>query len=208
MPLYLYFSFLLCLWLGNANVLCLFLIFFIFSTLPESRFRQCPMPLYLTFSFLLCLFLGFANVLCLFIYIFLLFCVSGSVLPNVLCFFIFIFLCLCLCFANVLCLFICISSFVPVAWFCQCSIIFIDFFLFISCALVLPMFYASLLYFFFSFVSVSLFCQRIMSLCLDCFSFLLCLWLGFANVLCLFIFLFFYFVSVARIIQCFMHLYL
>ena len=60
--LFFFFSFLLCLWLGSSNALCLFIY-----------------SLFLFFH--LCLLLGFASVLCLFIYIFLFFCVFGSVLP-------------------------------------------------------------------------------------------------------------------------------
>ena len=141
MPLYLYFSFLLCLWLGFANVLCLFLTFFIFSTLPESRFCQCSMPLYLIFFLFFCacflvlpmfyaslliffllmrLFLSFAYVLCLFIYIFLFFCVFGSILPMLYylhLYFSFIYF-LCLGFANILCPFIIFFLF-----FCVCVIV-------------------------------------------------------------------------------------
>ena len=74
------FSFLLCLWLNFANALTSFIFFF--SLLPVFRFYQCAMPLYYIFSFLLCLCLCFANVICLFIYIdFLFFCVCGLVLP-------------------------------------------------------------------------------------------------------------------------------
>ena len=103
MPLHLYFSFLLCLWLGFANVICLFI----------------------DILFYLCLFLGFANVLYLFFYRFLFFCLWLD-FANALCLFIYIFFSLlpvpwfsqcsmplyhifsflkrvCLCFANDLC---------------------------------------------------------------------------------------------------------
>ena len=91
------FSFLLCLLLCFANVLCLF----IFSIVSVSWFSQCSMPLYLYILFPFVYVVPFANVLCLFIFFsfllclclvlpmfyaslslfFLFFCVCGSVLP-------------------------------------------------------------------------------------------------------------------------------
>ena len=146
------------------------------------------------FSFLLCLWLGSSNALCLFIYsLFFFSFVCGSVLP-----------------VSYASLFIFFFSFVSVAWFCQCSLpLCFSFFLFFCvcgsdhpmlyaflfmvfffvsfvCGSVLPVSYASLFILFFSFVSVARLCQCSMHLyCI--FSFLLCLWLGFANVICLFL---------------------
>ena len=41
-----FFSFLLCLWLGFANVLCLFIYIFFFSFVPAALFCVFSMPLY------------------------------------------------------------------------------------------------------------------------------------------------------------------
>ena len=150
------FSSFLCLWLGFAYVLCLFIcILFLFFCANVSWFLQCYMTFYIYFIFSFISVVGFGNILCLYI--------------------IFFSFLLCLCFANVLCLFI--YTFLV---FCVCGSIlpmlfassFIFFFFFSACALVLPMFYASLFEF---------------------LSFLLCLCLGFANVLCHFIYIFLFF---------------
>ena len=81
-----------------------------------------------------------------------------------------------------------------VAWFSQCSMpLYLYFCLFCCvCVFVLSMLYDSLnvlLFFFSFFATVVLFCQYSMPL-LMYFSFLLRLWLGFADFLCLFILLF------------------
>ena len=187
-----------------------------FTFVPEAWLCQCSLPLYFFFFYsvsclcsdnVLCLFIciffsfapvtWFANVLCLIIFIFLFFCVCVLVLP--------------LLYAS---LFIFYLSFVSMAQFCQCSMLldlYCFLFFFMSDVLILPMLNASFLIFFFSFVFVARFCKCSKPLYLYCilqrwlcffqnfmpllmlFSFLLRMWLGLANVLCLFICFFFLF---------------
>ena len=102
------FFFLLCLWLGFSNVLCLFIYIFVFSVCVSDKksmfsFRLClwlVLPMFYTsilyFSFLSCPLLGFANVLCLFYLYFL------SVFRFRKSLFIFFIFCLCLGSANAL----------------------------------------------------------------------------------------------------------
>ena len=195
----------------SANVLCLFicmfaffytcvlvlpifyasLFIFFFCSCQWLCFAKCSMPLYYICSFLLCRFLFLDNVLCLIIYM------SSFLLSP------------CIGVANALCLFIYIVFFslVSVAQFCQwsmtlylycfpfvcvcgrccrCSMpLFCIFLFFGACVLVLPMFYASFIYIFclyFGFAN---------NLCLFIYnvSLLLYLWLGFANVICILIYM-------------------
>ena len=106
MPVYLYFlSFLLCLWVGFTNVLCLFVnSFFLF-------FCVCGSVLPTFYANLLVVFFSFSvpvalsvNFLCLFIYIFL-FCVCVFVCQYSMPLYLYFFV-----------------SFVTVSWFCQCSL--------------------------------------------------------------------------------------
>ena len=131
--IYSFFSFLMCLWLGFTNVVCIlfyscfflslcacgsvlpmfvplyFHFFFSFASLPW--FCQCSMPLHYIFSFL-CVFVTsmfYASLLILFFF--------SSVAQY---------------FAIVLCLFFIVFSlsFVFVTRFCQCLFLLISFFLF------------------------------------------------------------------------------
>ena len=139
--------------LCSANALCLFIGIFVF-------FCACGLVLPMFYASLfyyllvLCLCLGFANVLFLFICIFISFLLWQCVLV------------LTMFYAS---LYIFFFSLMSVAWFWQCSMplylyfsfvsvtrfsqcsvhLYLYFFLFFCiCGLVLPMFYASLLYFF------------------------------------------------------------
>ena len=136
-------SFLLCLCLGFANVLCLFiynfllccvsglvlpnvlcLFIFIFYFVSVSLFRQCAVPLYLYFFFYACgsiLQMFYASS---FIFFFSLVPVAWfrpCTMPLHL--YLSFLLCLSLGFDNVICLFIDIFSFyASVSWFCHCSV--------------------------------------------------------------------------------------
>ena len=97
------FSFLMCFWLGFANVLCIFIYIYYFLLCLWLRFTNV---LCLTYLYFLCLCLSFANVLCLFIYIFFFyvpvarFCQCS--MPLYLYFYFFSCVLMCLGFYNVL----------------------------------------------------------------------------------------------------------
>ena len=97
-------------------------------------------------------------------------------------------------------------------FFCVCGLVLLIFYVssffcfFCVCGFVVPTFYVSLDVLI-HLQPVAQFCKRSMPL-YYIFSFLLCLCLGFANALCIFIcVLFFSFVSVALFCQCSMSLY-
>ena len=184
-----------CMWLCFANVMPFYLIFFSFLLRLCLGFANVLYLFIIFFSFLLCL--CSANVLCLFIYIvFLFFSACALVLPIFYTFLLYFSFLLCLSFgfANVLCLFIIFFLFMRLfLGFVNVLCLFIYIFLFYcGCGSISPMFYASSFIFFFSLLPEPWFCQCSI-IFYYIFSFLLCLWLGFANPLCLFIYIFIYF---------------